>query len=263
MKKFLHDLWRDRAVIWELAKNDCKARYASSALGVVWSFLQPLLNVFVLWFVFQLGFKSMPVENIPFIVWYIPAFLSWTFFSEAVAQSTDSLINYSYLLRKVNFNITIIPLIKVISATIIHMVFIIVIVVINLVYGRIPTLYFLQMGYYCLCTFCLSASLGWLLSALNIFLRDVANLVAVALQVGFWMTPLFWSPDGLPTIMQFILKLNPMYYVCMGYRESTISSVGFWQHPLLTIYFWLAVAVIFVGGTTVFRRLQPHFADVL
>lgn len=263
MKKFLHDLWRDRAVIWELAKNDCKARYASSALGVVWSILQPLLNVFVLWFVFQLGFKSTPVDDIPFIVWYIPAFLSWTFFSEAVAQSTDSLINYSYLLRKVNFNITIIPLIKVISATIIHMIFIIVIVVINLAYGRIPTVYFLQMGYYCLCTFCLCASLGWLLSALNIFLRDVANLVAVALQVGFWMTPLFWSPDGLSPIIRFILKLNPMYYVCMGYRESTISGIGFWQHPLMTIYFWLAVAVIFVGGTSIFRRLQPHFADVL
>lgn len=256
-------MWRDRSIIWQLAKNDCKARFAASALGVVWAFLQPLLNVFVLWFVFQLGLKSTPVENIPFIVWYIPAFLIWTFFSEAVAQSTDSLINYSYLLRKVNFNITIIPLIKVISAAIIHMVFIIVIVLINLVYGRVPTLYFLQMGYYFLCAFCLSASLGWLLSALNIFLRDIANLVAVVLQIGFWMTPLFWSPDKLPAIMQFILKLNPMYYVCMGYRESTINSIGFWQHPFLTIYFWLAVAVIFVGGTSIFRRLQPHFADVL
>lgn len=263
MRKFMYELWRDRTTIWELSKNDCKARFASSALGIVWSFMQPLLNVFVLWFVFQIGFKSMPVDDIPFIVWYIPAFLSWNFFSEAVGQSTDSLISYSYLLRKVNFDVPMIPLIKIISASLIHVAFIVFIVLINLVYGRMPTVYFVQMLYYFICVFCLSASLGWLLSALNVFLRDIANLVALFLQVGFWMTPLFWNPAGLSSTMQFILKFNPMYYVCMGYRESTISSIGFWQHPIQTVYFWLVVIVIFVSGTTIFRRLQPHFADVL
>lgn len=263
MRKFMHELWRDRTIIWELSKNDCKARFASSALGAVWSFMQPLLNVFVLWFVFQVGFKSMPVDDIPFIVWYIPAFLSWNFFSEAVAQSTDSLISYSYLLRKVNFDIPMIPLIKIISASLIHMGFLVFILLINLIYKRMPTVYFLQMLYYFFCVFCLSASMGWLLSALNVFLRDVANLVALFLQVGFWMTPLFWSPVGLSPAVQLILKFNPMYYVCMGYRESVISNIAFWQHPYQTAYFWLVVLIIFIGGTTIFKRLQPHFADVL
>ncbi len=262
MKAFFRGLWKDRIVIWQLAKNDCKARYASSALGVTWAFLQPLLNVFVLWFVFQVGFKSMPVDNIPFIVWYIPSFLSWNFFSEAVSQSTDSLISYSYLLKKVNFNVSIIPLIKVISAAIIHTGFIIFIVFINLVYKRTLTVYFLQMLYYFACTICLSASLGWLLSALNVFLRDVANLVALVLQIGFWMTPLFWEPSGLTPAVQFVLKLNPMYYVCMGYRESVISDITFWQHPNQTAYFWSIVIFIFCFGTWIFRRLKPQFVDV-
>lgn len=263
MKIFLKELWRDRRIIWELSKNDCKARFAASALGVVWAFLQPLLNVFVLWFVFQIGFKSMPVDNIPFIIWYIPAFLSWNFFSEAVSQATDSLAAYSYLLRKVNFNISSIPLIKIISAAIIHIAFIGFIVLINLIYGRMPTIYFAQMMYYFLCMLCLSAALGWLLSAINVFLRDVANLVALILQVGFWMTPLFWDPSGMSQKIQLILKLNPMYYVCMGYRESVISNVAFWQHPIQTAYFWSLVVILFVCGTMVFRRVQPHFADVL
>lgn len=262
MKIFISELWRDRSIIWQLAKNDCKARFAASALGVVWSFLQPLLNVLVLWFVFQVGFKSTPVENIPFIVWYIPAFLSWNFFQEAVSQATNSLLDYNYLVKKVNFNVPMIPLIKVISAAIIHMAFIIFIVVINLIYGRKPTVYFLQMFYYFLCAFCLSASLGWLLSALNVFLRDVANLVALFLQIGFWMTPLFWDPAGLTPIVQRLLKLNPMYYVCMGYRESVIAAIPFWDHPKLTLYFWAFVLICFVLGTTVFRRLRPQFIDV-
>lgn len=263
MINFMRSIWRDRSIVWQLAKNDCKARFASAALGMTWSFMQPLLNVMVLWFVFQVGFKSMPVENVPFIVWYIPAFLSWNFFQEAVSQSTNSLAEYCYLLKKVNFNVPIIPLIKIFSAAIIHVVFIFFIVVVNLVYGRRPTVYFLQMLYYFLCAFCLSASLGWLLSALNVFLRDVSNLVSLILQIGFWMTPLFWDPAGLSPAVRTLLKLNPMYYVCVGYRESIISTIPFWDHPNLTIYFWSLVIIIFVSGTTIFRKLRPQFADVL
>ena len=96
---FLALLWKDRSAIWQLAKNDCKARFAAAGLGVVWAFLQPLLTILVIWFVFQVGFKSTPVENVPFIVWYIPAFLSWNYFSESVSQSTNSLLEYSYLLK--------------------------------------------------------------------------------------------------------------------------------------------------------------------
>lgn len=261
--KFVRNLIRARNVIWQLAKNDCKARFAASGLGVVWAFLQPLLNILVIWFVFQVGFRSMPVEDVPFIVWYIPAFLSWNFFSEAVSQSTNSLLEYSYLLKKVNFNVTIIPLIKIVSSAIIHAAFIIFIILVSLVYGRIPTVYFLQMLYYFLCAVCLSASLGWLLSSIAVFVKDIANLVAVFLQIGFWMTPLFWDPSGMSPLVKNLLKVNPMYYVCMGYREAVVDNTLFWQHPVQTIYFWSLVIVLFVCGSRLFTKLKPHFDDVL
>ncbi len=260
---FLKNLFEERKVIWQLAKNDCKARFASASLGVVWAFLQPLLNMLVIWFVFQVGFRSMPVEDVPFIVWYVPAFLSWNFFSEAVSQSTNSLMEYSYLLKKVNFNITIIPLIKVVSAAIIHMAFIVFIIVVNLAYGRFPTVYFLQMLYYFFCAFCLSASLGWLLSSIAVFIKDVANMVAVVLQIGFWATPLFWDPSGMDPVVQNILKVNPMYYVCMGYREAVVGDTLFWQHPVQMIYFWALVIAFFFLGTKLFTKLKSHFVDVL
>lgn len=261
--EFITNLFKNKKIIWQLAKNDCKARFAASGLGVVWAFLQPLLNILVLWFVFQIGFRSMPVENVPFIVWYIPAFLSWNFFSEAVSQSANSLLEYSYLLKKVNFNVTIIPLIKVVSAAIIHMAFIAFIIIINLLYGCRPTLYFLQILYYFFCALCLSASLGWLLSALTVFLKDIANCVAVVLQIGFWITPLFWDPSGMNQLVQNLLKINPMYYVCMGYRESVIGNALFWQHPVQTIYFWTVTAVLFICGSKIFFKLKPHFVDML
>lgn len=90
---FIYDLFLQRKVIWQLAKNDCKARFAAAGLGMAWAFLQPLLNILVIWFVFQVGFKSMPVDDVPFIVWYIPAFLSWNFFSESSTQSPIAYLN--------------------------------------------------------------------------------------------------------------------------------------------------------------------------
>ena len=261
--KFIGALIRDRKVIWQLAKNDCKSRFAAAGLGVVWAFLQPLLTIIVIWFVFQVGFKSMPVDDVPFIVWYIPAFLSWNFFSEAVSQATNSLLDYSYLLKKVNFNVTMIPLIKVVSAAIIHTAFIVFIVLINLFYGRFPTVYYFQMLYYFFCAFCLCASLGWFLSSVAIFIKDVANIVAVVLQIGFWMTPLFWDPSTMAPMVKNLLKINPMYYVCMGYRESVIGDTLFWQHPVQTLYFWTLVLVFFVSGSKLFSKLRPHFDDVL
>ena len=261
--RFLTDLYRERRVLWQLARNDCRARFAAASLGMAWAFLQPLLNILVLWFVFQVGFRTMPVDDVPFIVWYIPAFLSWNFFSEAVSQATNSLLEYSYLLKKVNFKVTMIPFIKVVSAGMVHAAFIVFIFVINLAYGRLPTLYFLQIPYYFLCAFCLSASLGLLLSALAVFLKDVANLVAVILQVGFWMTPLFWDPSGMQPLVQGLLKLNPMYYVCMGYRESIIGGTAFWQHPLQTAYFWVLTILLFLCGSKLFVKMKPHFVDML
>lgn len=263
MISFVKEVIAERKIVWQLAKNDCKARFASAGLGVIWVFLQPLLNILVLWFVFQIGFKSMPVEDTPFIVWYIPAFLSWNYFSEGVSQAANSLLEYSYLVKKVNFKVSIIPAIKVLSSSIVHAAFILFIVLISLLYGRPLDLYYLQMLYYFLCTFFLLLGLGWLLASVSAFIRDVGNLVAVVLQIGFWATPLFWDPSTLEPFVQKILKLNPMYYICMGYRESVVSRIGFWEHPLLTLYFWIWVIVMFVVGVRLFRKLQPHFDDVL
>lgn len=257
------NLLREREVIWNLSINDCKARFASSGLGVIWSFLNPLMTIFVFWFVFQVGFRNAPVENVPFMVWYIPAFLSWNYFSETLIQVTNSLMEYRYLVKKVNFEVAVIPVIKVISYALIHLAFIFFIVGINLIYGQKLSIYYLQSFYYFFCMIALLCSLGWLLSAVAALLPDVVNVIGIVIQIGFWATPIFWNPMEMSPIIQKILKLNPMFYVCEGYRESFIYKIGFWQHPIYTVYFWVLIAFIFVFGIRTFTRLRPQFDDVL
>ena len=98
--------FKERKLLFELAKNDVKSRFSSSVLGAAWTVMQPLINMLVIWLVFQAGFKSSNLEgDIPFIVWYMPAFLSWNLFSESVSQATNSIQEYSYLVKKVNFSV--------------------------------------------------------------------------------------------------------------------------------------------------------------
>ena len=109
----------------------------------------------------------------------------------------------------------------------------------------------------------LLSALGWLLSAIAAFIPDMINVVSIIIQIGFWATPIFWNPDDMGTAVQTILKFNPMFYVCQGYRESFIYEIGFWSHPLYTVYFWLFVLIILIFGIRTFIKLRPQFDDVL
>jgi teichoic acid transport system permease protein len=123
----------------------------------------------------------------------------------------------------------------------------------------------LQVIYYTFAAVILGVGLVYLTSAISVFFRDLSQIVNIILQIGVWFTPIMWNIDAMtltaPVI--FILKLNPMYYVVMGYRDSLINKVWFWENPGQTIYFWVVTILILIFGTSVFRRLKVHFADVL
>lgn len=104
---------------------------------------------------------------------------------------------------------------------------------------------------------------GWLMAAITPFVNDVQSIVAVLVQVGFWATPITWNPDMMSGPVQMVLKLNPMYYVCRGYRDAFVDYVWFWDRGFTNIYFWCVTLVIFVLGAYTFKKLRPQFADVL
>ena len=260
---FVKDIYINKNILISLALNDFKAKFSTSFFGIIWAFIQPLVTILVMWFVFQVGFKNPPVNDIPFVVWFIPAFLAWTFFSESLVSATNCLAEYSYLVKKVNFRISIIPLVKIISSSFVHLGFILFIFIICRIYGIPISIYNLQVIYYFICMIILLIGLGWLLSVIAAFIPDVSNIVSVVMQIGFWITPIFWSPDEMSLTVQYILKLNPMFYICQGYRDSFVDHIWFWERIHTTRLFWLITIVIFIIGALVFKKLRPHLADVL
>ena len=112
--------------------------------------------------------------------------------------------------------------------------------------------------------FILVLALSYATSAIVIFFRDLSQIINILLQIGMWATPIMWQISIIesPVLVQ-IFKLNPMYYVVDGYRQALFYKEWFWKEPGMTLYFWGLTAVIFLFGTIVFKRLKPHFADVL
>lgn len=254
----------NRKMIWKLAKNDFRTKYAGSYLGIVWAFVQPVVTILVYWLVFEFGLKSgSPVENTPYILWFVAGMVPWFFFSEALNNCTNCLLEYNYLVKKVVFEVSILPLVKILSSLFVHLVFIGFTIIIYAGYGRILTINYAELLYYVMCLIILILSLSYATSAMVVFAKDLGQVINIILQVGMWATPILWSYDILPKELLWLFKLNPMFYIINGYRDSFLTDTMPWDDKILFLYFWILVAVLFVIGVKAFKKLQVHFADVL
>ena len=262
--RFLKHIGENRKLLFTLTYSDFKEQYLGSYLGITWAMLRPALFILVIWFVFSAGFKSKPTgDGTPFVLWLLCGMIPWFFFADAVLKGMNAIVSSAYLVRKVAFRVSILPLVKVFSSLVIHLVLILLLIVIFLLNGYYPDIYWLQLPYYILCTIILTLGLGWLTSSLRVFVKDTAEIIGVVIQFGFWLTPIFWSLKSIPEQYQFIVKLNPMYYIVEGFRNTFINKVWFWETPVDTLQFLITTGIILVFGAIVFKRLRPHFGDVL
>ncbi len=263
MFSFLQAILSNKQLLWSLTKNDFRQKYIGNFLGMLWAFIQPMATILIFWFVFQVGFKSQPVDNFPFILWLIAGMLPWFFFADALANATNAIIANNYLVKKIVFRVSLLPIIPILSSLMVHLFFIFFMFGMFLYYGYMPTIYWLQVFYYLFALIVLLLGISWITSSVVVFFRDMGQLVAMLIQFGFWLTPIFWSIDMIPAQYHWIIKLNPMVYIIEGYRDSMIYHEWFWQKSEMTLYYWSVTIVIFILGMKTFQRLRPHFSDVL
>ncbi len=266
------EVWKNKRLTFNLAKNDFKTRFAGSYLGIVWAFVQPIITVFIYWFVFtkalNLGTQSTKSGiDAPYVLWLIAGLVPWFYFSEAINTGTNVFVEYSYLVKKVVFNISTLPIVKLVSSFFVHLFFVVFMLILYFCMGYYPTVYAIQIVYYSFAMMIFSMGLIYATSSMMIFFRDLGQIVNIVLQVVMWATPIMWnmysesiniSAKGL-----MIIKLNPLYYIVSGYRDALLNHSWFWERPKQTIYFWVITIVVYMLGTTIFRRLKVHFADVL
>lgn len=260
---FLKDILHNRRLLWDLTKKDLKQRYIGSTLGILWAFIQPSITVLIFWFIFQVGFKSMPIDNFPFVLWLVCGMFPWFFFSDALNGATNAILANTFLVKKIVFRVSLLPVVQIISALLVHFFFVALLLFMFALYGYPPSIYNLQIVYYLFALFCFVFGLSLITSSIVVFLKDVGQLVGMCLQFGFWATPIFWNLNLLPQKYQMLLKINPMYYIVEGYRNSFIYHKWFWNIGMTNYSFWIITSIILFAGMAIFKKLKPHFADVL
>src|SRR6185369_6076734 len=162
---FLTELFSRRDVIIELTKRDFKSGYLGSYLGMLWAFILPMAMTGIFWFVFQIGFKSKPVANHPYILWLVCGMFPWFFISDCINNGTNSIVQNSFIVKKVAFSIGILPIVKILSAFIIHCFFIALIFIMFLIYGFSFDIYVIQVVYYLFCSIVLLVGVTWITSS--------------------------------------------------------------------------------------------------
>ena len=263
---FLRYLSANRHLLAALTKRHFKTRYLGSYLGLLWAFLQPVITVLMFWFVFQVALGIPTRHQVPFILYLLTGLVPWQFFSTSLSAGTQSIVTNASLVTHIVFRLSMLPLATILSNLIIHGFFLVLTVVLFAAYGYAPSLHNLQVVYYTVASIVLLMGLAWATSSLVVFLKDLTPTIMLFLQFGFWMIPVVWDVDHItkthPRVIG-LLKLNPMYYIVQGYRDAFIDKQWFWERGPYTIYFWCVTLAIFVFGAVIFRRLRPHFGDML
>lgn len=197
------------------------------------------------------------------MLWIAAGLTPWFFFADAWLAATSSLQEYAYLVKKVVFRVELLPVVKIIAALFFHAVFIVILLALSLGLGSPPGWHILQLPYYTCCLIALVMVLSFTTAAILPFFRDLSQLLTIALQFGMWLTPILWPVTMVPERYRWIFKLNPANYVVEGYRDAFTGHAWVWDHGLTTLGFWSLTAGLGLLALVTYRRLKPHFADVL
>ena len=238
----------------QLVSRDFKTKYKRSVLGVLWSFLNPLLTMMVQYIVFSTLFKS----DIPnFAVYLLTGIVCFSYFSEATSMSLTSIVGNASLITKVYVPKYIYPLTRVMSSTINFGLSLLPLLAVLLVTRTPirPAILLLPFGVFCL--FALALGVGMLLAAAMVFFRDTQFLWGVVSMLWMYATPIFYPESIIPERFMLIYKMNPLYHIIRFIRTILINGVS--PEPKAYVLALIASVVPLIIGITVFKRTQDRF----
>jgi len=261
---YTRPVWQYRHFVAAAIRGDFKARVARSRIGALWFVLHPLamalIYVLILSEVLQakLGMSDKPGA---YAVYLLAGIAVWSLYSEIINRCMTMFIDFANSLKKISFPRACLPFIVVGSALITHALLLLAIAVIIVFYGFTPTFSWLLLVIPLLVTVLLATGLGVTLGVLNVFSRDVSQVMLVVMNMWFWLTPIVYASDMLPEPMQRIIALNPATALVQGYQKIILLD----QAPdLMALSYPALLGVVLTGlSLFLFRRAGPELVDVL
>lgn len=260
----LFQLYSHRELIWQLTVREMQQRYRGSYLGALWSLVTPLALLTVYTFVFSVVFdgrwgdRNRPGE---FVLTLFAGLLAFNVFGECVTRAPGLIVAVPSYVKKVVFPLEILPVVVLASALINSAIYVALLLAGSLIlWGQLAsTAIFLPLLYLPLS--CLTLGLAWFLASLGVFVRDLTPGITIAVQIIFFLSPVFYPPESVPEPWRWIIRVNPLTTILNGFRQVLLwESAPDWRAWLAVVVFSL---VTLVAGYYWFARAKPSFADVV
>lgn len=262
--RHLAAVWQYRHFVATAIRSEIKGRFAASKFGFLWLVLHPLAQVAVFALVLAkvLGAKLPGIEgDWAYVAYLLAGILAWSLFAEVVSRCTSAFVDNANYLKKVVFPRICLPVIISGSALINNVLLFIAMVVILYTIGFRPSATFAWLPLLIVLNLAFAAGLGILLGVLNVFLRDVGQVLQIVLQFWFWLTPIVYSVEILPEGFGRFLAWNPLYLLVEAYHDILIyGRVPDWSELLV---FAAISGAFMIVGMLLFRRASPEMVDVL
>lgn len=258
MIKMFKNIYQYRELLKTNIKKEIRGKYKHSFLGVLWSFLYPLLQLAVYAIIFPLILKNSQ-EN--YVIFLCVALIPWNFFTTIVTQSTGTIIANGDIVKKVYFPREILPISVVTSQLVNFLISTIIIIVFVLCAGMGLSKYIIFYPIILLIQYIFSIGISFIVSSLTVFLRDLEHLISIGMMMLFYATPIAYSAEVIPEKFSFIITLNPMAHILNAYRD-----IFYYQRMpnMQTLGIMFAISIlIFVVGYLIFNKLQKNFAEEL
>ena len=239
-------------------KKEIRGKYKKSFLGILWSFLNPLLMLMVYAIIFTIILKS-PEKN--YVMFLMTALIPWTFFTTVVTQGASTIIANGNILKKVYFPREILPISTVTSGLVNFLISCIIIFVFLVFTGIGFSKYLLLLPFVILIEYLFLLGIVFILSSVTVYLRDLEHIIGVVIQALFYGTPIVYSLSTIPENFLWVFRLNPMAYIVQGYRDILYYQT---MPDLKGLFFILALSLgLVIIGYQIFNRLQKNFAEEL
>lgn len=251
-------LYDYREMLKTSIKKDIGGKYKNSFLGVLWSFVNPLLQILVYAIIFPLIMKS-DIEN--YVVFMVCGLIPWNYFSTVINRSSFTMIENGNIIKKVYFPREILPISVVTSETVTFLISSILILLFAFGYGLGITINIVFYPLVLVVQYVMLLGISLIVSSVTVYFRDLQHFIGVLLQLFFYATPIVYAVDVIPANFRWILKFNPMTYIIEGYRDI------FWGQTMpdiSTLLIVLAIGIVLcIVGYLIFNKLQKRFAEEL
>lgn len=258
------ELLANRERIFRLARYEQRAKNSGTILGRLWEFLTPVLQICVYWFVFSVGLRMKTVQgDTPYAVWMMTGMIPWFCLSGAMLSSATAITSASNVIRNLNIPMTIIPAKSIVMHLMEHMWTLGFLLFVLIVSGIQVTLYWLQILYFFFCMVIFMVAFSLFSSSVGTAVKDFGRILSPLIRLLFYLSSVIMSLDGMSPFLQKLLKINPITYIVMGYRNSLLYQVGVWEMGWHSLCFWLVTLVLMFLGCTLHMRTRERFVDML